>query len=194
MLATLWRSSRHPATPWRAPGRRRACRRHRPRRARNRRLLQRSPPRLDPDQLSPADCEREPPSRRRCSTAQPVHRIGTTPGTGCNETGAGWRRRPWWRHALATQPRPTSDPGPTPQDPAGHPPGLTRAATSVGLSVLECCQVEPVEPFKISEHVDLDDLAAPDREAHDRERPSPRGHDDARGTIHQRRLCDPSKP
>src|SRR2546425_4929585 len=44
---------------------------------------------------------------------------------------------------------------------------LTRAATSVGSSVVEDRQVELVEALGVGEYVDCDDLPARDREAED---------------------------
>src|SRR5215204_1184283 len=54
-------------------------------------------------------------------------------------------------------------------------------------SVVEDRHVEPAQARRVGEDVDLHDLSASDREAHDRKRPSTRGHDDARGPIHERR-------
>ena len=54
-------------------------------------------------------------------------------------------------------------------------------------SVVKDRQVEPAEARGVGEDVDLDDLASPEGEAHDRKRPSSRNHDDSRGSVHERR-------
>ncbi len=45
---------------------------------------------------------------------------------------------------------------------------LTRARAEVGLSVAQNGQVDLAEARGVGDHVDLDDLPAPDREAQDR--------------------------
>ena len=61
-------------------------------------------------------------------------------------------------------------------------------------SVVEDRHVEPAQARRVGEDVDLHDLSASDREAHDRKRPSTRGHDDARGPIHERRSYERGEP
>jgi hypothetical protein len=61
-------------------------------------------------------------------------------------------------------------------------------------SVVEDRHVEPAQARRVGEDVDLHDLSASDREAHDRKRPSTRGHDDARGPIHERRSYKRGEP
>jgi hypothetical protein len=62
-------------------------------------------------------------------------------------------------------------------------------------SVVEDRQVELAQTRGVGEHVDCDDLVAPDREAHDRKRPSiwkPRN--DTRGSIHEHPLYELGTP
>jgi hypothetical protein len=61
-------------------------------------------------------------------------------------------------------------------------------------SVVEDRHVEPAQARRVGEDVDLHDLSASDREAHNRKRPSTRGHDDARGPIHERRSYERGEP
>jgi hypothetical protein len=61
-------------------------------------------------------------------------------------------------------------------------------------SAVEDRQVEPAEARRVYEDVDLDDLSPPDREAHDRERPPTRSHDDPRGPVHEYRSHERGEP
>jgi len=45
------------------------------------------------------------------------------------------------------------------------------------------------EALGVGDHVDLDDLAARDREGHDRKRPSTRRRQHTRGAVHQHRAA-----
>src|SRR5918993_6078918 len=59
------------------------------------------------------------------------------------------------------------------------------AATLVGPSIVQERQVEQPEALRVGEYVDLGDLPARDREAHDRERRAARGpRDDPRDPVH----------
>src|SRR5215213_9639785 len=59
------------------------------------------------------------------------------------------------------------------------------AATWVGPSVVQERQIEQAEALRVGEYVDLGDLPARDREAHDRERRAARGpRDDPRDPVH----------
>ena len=49
---------------------------------------------------------------------------------------------------------------------------LTSARDALLLWAVEDCEIEPAEPLRVGEDVDLDDLPAPDRDAPDRERRS----------------------
>src|SRR5829696_4139856 len=62
------------------------------------------------------------------------------------------------------------------------------------LSVVEDRQVELAEALGVGEDVDLDDLPPPDREAHDRKRPSTRSHDDSYGSVHERQSYEWGEP
>ena len=62
------------------------------------------------------------------------------------------------------------------------------------LSVAEDRQVELTEARGVGEDVDLDDLPPPDREAHDRKRPSTRSHDDSHLSVHERRSYERGEP
>jgi hypothetical protein len=55
-------------------------------------------------------------------------------------------------------------------------------------SIVEDRQVEPDKVFGVGEYVDLDDLPAPDREAHDREWLTAPEYDPTDGSIYKRRL------
>jgi hypothetical protein len=55
-------------------------------------------------------------------------------------------------------------------------------------------EVEPAEALGVGEDVDLDDLPARYREAHDRPRHSPRGRYGPRGPVHERRLGEGGQP
>ena len=50
-------------------------------------------------------------------------------------------------------------------------------------------EVELPQTRGIGEYIDFDNLPTPDREAHNRIRPSTRSHDDSRGSVYQRRSC-----
>src|SRR5215510_13487926 len=52
-----------------------------------------------------------------------------------------------------------------------------------GSEAVKHCQIEVAEPFRIAEDVDLVDLPAPDREAHDRERLSFEYAEQPSGTV-----------
>lgn len=51
-------------------------------------------------------------------------------------------------------------------------------------SVLEECQVEPVEALRVGDHIDPDDLAARDGKSHERDRLSANTRDHASGAAH----------
>src|SRR5829696_5118225 len=76
-----------------------------------------------------------------------------------------------------------------------HPSASTRTKhTTTGYrtalaapSPVEDREVEPAEAVRVGEHVDLDDLPARDREAHDGYRPSVPSRHEPRGPVHERR-------
>src|SRR5215204_5504680 len=61
-------------------------------------------------------------------------------------------------------------------------------------SVVENRQVELPQAHGVGEYVDFDDLAARDREAHYRKRPSTLKHDDSSGSVHERRSYEGGEP
>src|SRR6266545_1785931 len=65
----------------------------------------------------------------------------------------------------------------------------TIAVATCLLSVVEDRQVELAQPRWVGEDVDLDDPAAPDREAQDRKRPPARRPHGARGAVEERWAC-----
>ena len=54
-------------------------------------------------------------------------------------------------------------------------------------SVVQDRQVELAEARGVGDHVDLDDLAACDREIEDEEQPTMPGHDESYGSVHESR-------
>src|SRR5215217_167005 len=119
------------------------------------------------------------------SRTAPSTRTGAKYGTGsCT-------RQPVSNHGI----RPAKTPGPTTKNTA-----LPTAAVCLRIlkphlrSVVEDRQVELAEARGVGEDIDLDDLPPPDREAHDRKRPSTRSHDDSRGSVHERRSYERGEP
>src|SRR6266849_10765008 len=57
--------------------------------------------------------------------------------------------------------------------------------------ILQNCEVELTQPFRIADGLDLDDLPAPDREVEYHHEPPTRSHDHSDRPIDERRLCSP---
>jgi hypothetical protein len=58
---------------------------------------------------------------------------------------------------------------------------------TVGSSVVEDRKAQLAEALGVGDHVDLDDLAACDREIEHEEQPSTPGHDESHGSVHKSR-------
>src|SRR5215203_607680 len=119
------------------------------------------------------------------SRTAPSTRTGAKYGTGsCT-------RQPVSNHGI----RPAKTPGPTTKNTA-----LPTAAVCLRIlkphlrSVVEDRQVELAQARGVGEYVDLDNLPARDREAHDRKRLSPWSCDESRGSVHECRSCKGGKP
>ena len=64
-----------------------------------------------------------------------------------------------------------------------------RRLTGGGSSVVEDCKVQLAQACRIGDRLNLDDLAACDREIEDEEQMSTRRHNSCHGSIHESRSC-----